>query len=185
MNPIETLKNEHEAVRLTLRILDTIVAGAEKTGTVSRPEHLEMLLEFFRVFVDTCHHGKEEALLFPALEAAGIPREGGPIGVMLNEHERGREHVRGMKAALTRVQDGESTAVTDLAQHARAYIQLLDQHIEKENNVLFAMAAQHLPAARLNQLNGEFEKIETEKIGAGRHEAFHRMLDELKNVYLG
>jgi hemerythrin-like domain-containing protein len=185
MNPIETLKNEHEAVRLTLKILDTIVTDAERTGTVPRPEHLEQLFEFFRVFVDTCHHGKEEALLFPALETVGIRREGGPIGVMLNEHERGREHVRGMKSALARVQNGDSDAVSDLARHARAYIQLLDQHIEKENNVLFLMAAQHLPADTLSELNGEFEKIETEKIGAGRHEAFHRMLEELESAYLG
>jgi hypothetical protein len=29
------------------------------------------LLEFFTVFVDKCHHGKEEELLFPAMEQAG------------------------------------------------------------------------------------------------------------------
>jgi hemerythrin-like domain-containing protein len=35
-------------------------------------------MEFLTVFVDKCHHGKEEEFLFPALEAAGIAREGGP-----------------------------------------------------------------------------------------------------------
>lgn len=52
-------------------------------------EPLEQLLNFFRVFADLCHHGKEEQYLFPALEAAGIPRESGPAGVMLAEHAEG------------------------------------------------------------------------------------------------
>jgi hemerythrin-like domain-containing protein len=184
MNPIEMLKNEHDAVRLTLRILDIIVTTAEKSGAVPQPEHLEQLLEFFRVFVDTCHHGKEEAQLFPAMEAVGISREGGPIGVMLSEHERGRGHVQGMNTALKRIKENDPAAIADLSQHARAYIQLLDQHIEKENTILFVMASQHLPATTLNELYEAFEKFETEIIGEGRHEAFHRMLDELKSVYL-
>jgi hemerythrin-like domain-containing protein len=184
MNPIETLKNEHEAVRLTLNILHAIITDAEKTGTVARPDHLEQLLEFFTVFVDTCHHGKEETVLFPAMEKVGFSREGGPIGVMLSEHETGRGHIRGMKAALEKIRNGDSASVSDLALHARAYIQLLDQHIEKENRVLFNLASQHIPEAKLNELNDAFEKIETEKIGEGRHEEFHRMIDHLKGVYL-
>jgi hemerythrin-like domain-containing protein len=36
------------------------------------------MMEFLSVFADTCHHGKEEDFLFPGLEAAGIPNEGGP-----------------------------------------------------------------------------------------------------------
>jgi len=30
----------------------------------------------------------------------------------------------------------------------------------------------------------EFERIETDRIGAGKHEQFHKMLTNLKNVYL-
>ena len=63
------------------------------------PEHLDQLFEFFGVFVDRCHHGKEEALLFPALEAVGIGNNGGPIGVMLRERAWRPD---GPGAALTR-----------------------------------------------------------------------------------
>ena len=48
--------------------------------------HLNQILTFFKVFIDKCHHGKEEIFFFPAFEAAGIPNEGGPIGVMIEEH---------------------------------------------------------------------------------------------------
>ncbi len=94
MKPIEDLKMEHEAVKITLRVLDSICKEAEKTGELAKPEHLEQLIEFFATFVDRCHHGKEEELLFPALEEVGVSREGGPIGVMLKEHQQGRDRCR-------------------------------------------------------------------------------------------
>ncbi|WP_319406765.1 hemerythrin domain-containing protein [uncultured Desulfosarcina sp.] len=184
MNAIEDLREEHEAVRLTLRILDKIIVETSKAGRVPRPGDMDQLLDFFSIFVDTCHHGKEEEQLFPAMEAVGVSRDGGPIGVMLKEHEEGRGHVKAMRAALKRSHEGTTGAVDDLIRHARAYIQMLEQHIQKENRVLFPMAIRHLSTAKLNELNDGFEKIETDKIGTGRHEAFHRMLDSMKSVYL-
>jgi hemerythrin-like domain-containing protein len=98
---------------------------------------LDQLIEFFIVFVDKCHHGKEEELLFPALEAIGVQRDGGPIGVMLAEHQQGREYVQKMNEAFSQYNEGDRAAATKLAKNARAYIALLRQHIDKENNVLF------------------------------------------------
>jgi hemerythrin-like domain-containing protein len=97
---------EHEAVRLTLRVLDRICQKIERSEKLGDSQHVDQLLEFFTVFVDKCHHGKEEELLFPALEKVGVNRDKG------------------------------------------------------------------------------FELIETEKVGPGRHEEFHKMLDHLESVYL-
>jgi hemerythrin-like domain-containing protein len=184
MNPIEELIAEHEAVRVTLKILNRIILEIEKTSEANNPKHLEQLLEFFSVFVDRCHHGKEEDLLFPALEEIGVSRQGGPIGVMLNEHQQGREHVIAMKKALTQYSDGGVEAAKTLVKHARSYIELLSQHIDKENGVLFPLASQHLPPAKLIELQKGFDQIETERVGAGRHEAFHRMIKSLEDAYL-
>ena len=52
MNPIEELKTEHEAVRLTLKILNRIRLEIDETGRVAEPEHMEQLFDFFSVFVD-------------------------------------------------------------------------------------------------------------------------------------
>jgi hemerythrin-like domain-containing protein len=183
MNPIEELKNEHRAVEESLRILESLCRKIETQGRIPEPAHIDQLLEFFAVFVDTCHHGKEEAHLFPALEAQGVPREGGPVGVMLAEHVTGRNHIRGMRQALADYKGGRLAAGADFVRHARGYADLLRQHIFKEDNVLFPMANQRLPAEVKNELAKGFERIEEEKVGAGKHEAFHRMLNELAKVY--
>jgi len=184
MQPIEDLKTEHEAVKITLRILDSICSEAENNGEMSNPDHVGQLIDFFKTFVDKCHHGKEEELLFPALEGVGVSREGGPIGVMLEEHRQGRDLVAKMNAALAQHSEGNREAVSDLLQHARAYIVLLTQHIDKENNVLFPMADRHLSREKQAELWDGFETIEKEKIGAGKHEAFHRMIESLESIYL-
>ena len=55
-------------------------------------------VDFIRNFADRTHHGKEEDNLFPALEQHGMPRQGGPVGVMLDEHDQGRGLVSTLKA---------------------------------------------------------------------------------------
>lgn len=184
MNAIKELLTEHEAVRMTLKILERITNEIDKTEKISEPKHLKQLFEFFSVFVDKCHHGKEEELLFPALETVGISRKGGPIGVMLNEHQQGRDLVAKMKSALSQYLNGDTGAAQKLKVSADAYIALLNLHIDKENNVLFPMAERHLSENKLAELKKGFDKIEKDKIGTGKHEEFHRMLDILEGVYL-
>ena len=79
-------------------------------------------------------HGKEEKVLFPKLMQAGIPMNGGPLGVMLYEHEQGRQLVRNMEQAL------DDKHFADFALYANRYAHLLEDHIAKEDNVLFAKA---------------------------------------------
>ena len=81
MKATDQLRDEHEGILVMLAILDRVSAKLKEEGSLNE-EHFEGMLDFFRVFVDRCHHGKEEDLLFPAYEAAGIPNENGPIGAM-------------------------------------------------------------------------------------------------------
>src|SRR4030042_209742 len=183
MVPTEELKQEHQGILLMLRVLDRVAAKIE-SGAKTEVDHLERMVEFLRVFADRCHHGKEEDLLFPAMEKAGIPRERGPIGVMLLEHEGGRGYIRVMVDALARNKKGESAALQDFAKGARNYINLLTQHIQKEDQVLFPMGERVLPKEIQAKLAEGFEKIEMERIGAGTHEKFHKLLEELEKKNL-
>src|SRR3990172_610209 len=123
-----TLRKEHEAI---LKMLDATEAAAQRLeqGERLRPETLAGLLEFFRLFADRCHHGKEEDLLFPLLESKGLPRSGGPIGVMLSEHEQGRPLVRQMADAAEAYGGGAAEAGGRRGQGAPRCFFLLLPHI--------------------------------------------------------
>jgi hemerythrin-like domain-containing protein len=141
-------------------------------------------MEYFSVFVDTCHHGKEEDLLFPAMEKIGVSKNNGPIGVLLHEHQLGRAYVNGMKDALFAYKKGNNEALNEFSKNAKCYITLLNEHIHKEDNVLFPLAEKHLTDKKQAELYEGFEKIEAEKIGIGKHDEFHEMLDQLEDAYL-
>ena len=76
MKPTEQLNEEHQAIKLMLRILGKLESKLE-AGEAINPQHLEQILEFITVFTDECHHGKAEQLLFPALEEVGIRKKVG------------------------------------------------------------------------------------------------------------
>ena len=182
MKATEDLVEEHHAVLVALKILGKVAAAiGEKDGQA--PGHLEQLLDFFKGFVDRCHHGKEEDVLFPELERRGVRRDGGPIGVMLAEHEIGRGHVRAMTERLQALRSGDAGAVVGIGEHTVAYREMLEAHIQKENNVLFPMADRLIDGAVAERLAEQFEVIERERVGEGKHEAYHAMLHGLKEAY--
>jgi hemerythrin-like domain-containing protein len=95
MKATRQLMDEHEGIKLMLNIIGNICQRLDNKEEIDS-KTFDQVIEFLKVFVDKCHHAKEEELLFPALEKAGIAKEGGPIGMMLQEHEEGRNLVKSM-----------------------------------------------------------------------------------------
>jgi hemerythrin-like domain-containing protein len=184
MKPTEELMKEHNAILTMLQILEAVCQKLEAGLDVSVAD-MENMLTFFKEFADGCHHRKEESLLFPQMEQAGIPRERGPIGVMLAEHDLGRKYIREMNDGLKSYKTaGDREGLRRFITSARAYANLLTLHIDKENNVLFPMADQCLDAKTQAFLSQGFETLEREEVGVGRHEEFHEMLRRMKQAYL-
>lgn len=151
-SPTDVLRDEH---RVILRALDVLDGAAGRVmGGAALPEGWwDDLIGWLRAFADRNHHAKEEKSLFPAMAKAGVPCEGGPIGVMLEEHEQGR-------ALIQRMAAGEPA---QRATAARQYGQLLRDHIDKENGILFPLADAVLDEQAQRALEREFEVVETEQ----------------------
>jgi hemerythrin-like domain-containing protein len=179
----EQLKKEHDAIETMLKILEVVIKKLQ-AGEKADPKHLGEIVEFFQGFADRCHHGNEEEIFFPALEMAGIPKEGGPIGVMLHEHDQMRAHMSGLAGAVERYRSGDAGTADGIVRHANDYAALLQRHIDKENQVLFKMAEVHLSPDEEKELADRFEVMETEKLGAGTHEKLHAVLERLEGIYL-
>jgi hemerythrin-like domain-containing protein len=173
MTPTEELKHEHDIILLVLQ-------GAEKQAALRAPkqDNLNELVDFFANFVDRCHHAKEERHLFPEMEERGVQRQGGPIGVMLSEHSDGRALVAAMKEKLTDWHL-DTKILDEIKAHLLGYVNLLRLHIDKENNILFPMADKILTADDQSHLSDAFAKVESEEIGEGVHEEYHKMAHRL------
>jgi hemerythrin-like domain-containing protein len=167
----EALKEDHRVIEKVLEVLEKLTVDPIALDAWDKA------IDFIRNFADRCHHLKEEKVLFPALEEKGIERVGGPIGMMLMEHEEGRGYVRAMAEALKR--EGGVPPRTVLVENARAYISLLREHIRKEDEILFNMADEVLSLEEQKRLLREFEEHEAKEIGHGIHEKYLKIAEEL------
>ncbi len=181
MKATEILKNEHRVIERMLSVLHNLCERAEKEEKINTHD-AEKILEFFKIFADKCHHGKEENMLFPEMEKAGIPKEGGPIGVMLFEHTEGRKLIKGMEEAILNIKN-EKDSNKEFIEKARSYINLLKEHIYKEDNILFEIANIHLNNETQFKLAEKFEKFEKEEIGEGVHDKFHELIHKMEKIY--
>jgi hemerythrin-like domain-containing protein len=172
----ELLSDEHRVIERVLNVLEKLT---QNSGQASL-QTWKKALDFVRGFADQCHHLKEEKLLFPLMEEHGIPNEGGPIGMMLMEHEEGRSYVRSMLAAVGMLEAKNAAGSEALVEGARAYIRLLREHIQKEDDILFRMADEVIPAARQKELLRSFEEHEAQEMGTGVHEKYLALAQELE-----
>ena len=179
MKATDTLMEEHRVIE---RVLEVLQVGADKleSGEPIRPEFFLDAADFIKGFADGCHHKKEEGVLFPKMEQQGIPSQGGPIGVMLSEHQMGRVYTKSMREGAERLLAGDGTAQAEVVKSARNYVELLQQHIFKEDNILFPMANRVIPPAEQEQVWEDFEHVEHEETGEGVHEKYLALAEKLE-----
>jgi hemerythrin-like domain-containing protein len=178
-NPTQDLKNEHAGIQIMLRIMEKI-SGKLKKGEEIPQDHLNRIHEFLKTFADKCHHGKEEGILFP--ELTKNPQILPLINQLLGEHKTGRDYIRGIGESLEIYSPGSADAI-HIAVNMEGYIALLTRHIETENKQLFPIADHQIPEQLKKELVERFEQLEREVIGIGRHEEYHRWLEELSKTY--
>jgi len=163
------LRKEHESVLFVIKILDKMLSAGKKDTSV-KVKYYNEVLYFFKVFVDQCHHGKEEKYLFEELFKSGLPKKEGLLEELIHEHDIGRDYISAMNISL---KSGEMSlfhfAVVE-------YMEMIKQHIEKENNDLFKKADKLLDDEKQEELYSKFERHEEEVIGHGVHEELHSMI---------
>ncbi|HZP36383.1 MAG TPA: hemerythrin domain-containing protein [Methylomirabilota bacterium] len=167
-SPTSTLRQEHRVILRALALLE--VAAARQDGGPPLPDGLwEELLDWFHVFADRTHHAKEEQCLFPALGDAGVPAQGGPVGVMLDEHTEGRALLQALVAGPAERREAL----------ARRYGELLRAHIDKENGVLLPLAEVVLDPQTQQRVARGFEDVETQQGPAAVLEHAEAVVDRL------
>lgn len=139
----QALVHEH---RLILRMLDLLEKRAQLTAS-GRYDNWAFYLDgvgFIRNYADRFHHAKEEDVLFKALVENGMPKQNSPVGAMLLEHDHGRQFVRGMEQAAREAVAGIERN-KEIAFNALGYVELLREHIAKEDGILYPLAERVLP----------------------------------------
>lgn len=162
-----SLRRDHELIEKVVKAMESTVQLL-KDGKQIPESILLPVIDFSKNFTDVCHHSKEEKSLFPALEQAGLPKNMGPIAMMLIDHERSREIGTQMEqSAKEYLSSGDSSKlITDMQQ----YVEHITEHLWKENNKLFMMAEARLQyvAQKVDKELGEIEESKLNDLGKSR-----------------
>ena len=177
MSPTESLRKDHALIEKMINALQTI-SSLLSNGKQIPESILNQAVDFSINFTNTCHHGKEEESLFPALENKGMPREGGPIARMLYQHQITKNLAESIiKSTKNYVSYGD---YKELVKDIDNYVQHVSLHLSKENQRLFAMADIILKDQE-NQVNNNLTEVEQDKldrIGSSR-EHYEKLIDNI------
>ena len=184
MKATEILMSEHQVILRMIAALEKATDLLE-AGQPVPPQLFIEASDFIKGFADGCHHKKEEGVLFKAMGENGMPSSGGPVAVMLAEHEAGRAFNRGMRAAAEKLAAGDPSAAQEVIRNARGYAALLTQHIAKENQVLFPMADKVIPVGKHAAVMEGFEHVEHEETGEGVHEKYLALVAQIEKEVSG
>lgn len=182
MKPTNRLMDEHRVIEQVLDCLqamtDQVEAGEELDVYGAR-----LAVDFLRNFADGCHHDKEEAYLFPMLEARGFSPEQGPTGVMRSEHDEGRRMTREIAQAIDDASEGDPQAGKRFVASALSLVALLHEHIQKEDHCLFPMADRALSDFDQRALMDQFESVERDEGSVGVCEHWLAIADQLADRF--
>jgi hemerythrin-like domain-containing protein len=183
MGPIEILIEEHNAVKVLLNVLEVMCGRLEAKQKVDA-DHIQGAVHVIRNFADKAHHLKEEDLLFPAMESAGVSRAKMLLEEITTEHDLGRGYVRGISDALLPYSIGDDSAGHVIRENARKYVALMISHIGKEEEIVFPLAESHLSETAMDELALAFERVDRDVIGKEKRDEFQRILSTLRAAYL-
>jgi len=176
MKSTKLLMEDHEIILEALHVLDAMTIEMVQKQKVDFND-IRSILAFLREFSDGWHQVKEEAILFPALIQCGMNVFEGPLNVMTYEHERERALTAAMADALKRNHND------DFVLNAHRYIELLRQHIEKENYIFFEIADSTLSDEEDARIVEAMQEFESTRVGVPPRERLRLAIENLASKY--
>ena len=144
MSGIDLLIEEHKYVIRMLGVIRKACLNFMDNKEINYDD-FEKMISFVREFADGHHHKKEEVFLFNQMvENLGETGKNVITHGMLVEHDLGRSYMRNLEEALNKYKNGQMEAKLDIVANAVSYTNLLENHIHKEDNVIFNFAKRSL-----------------------------------------
>ena len=154
MKPTKILSEEHKNIIKIIGALNKECDSLE-SGKPLDKEFFIKAVDFIKNYADKFHHAKEEDILFKEFNKS--QSHCNPTEQMLYEHDLGRNFVKGMEQA------SKENNKKKLMENARGYSQLLQEHIYKEDNILYPMADEALNEKTQKSMLEKFKKLEKNK----------------------
>jgi hemerythrin-like domain-containing protein len=175
MKPIGPLMWEHRLIEQMIPLIQNEIGNIRTSGRADAV-FIEKAVDFFRTYADRTHHGKEEDILFKALE--NKPLSGDLVKTMeelMNEHVIARTNVRAVLDAREEYLHGNKSSLTPILNGLTNLINLYPQHIEKEDKRFFFPVMSYFTDLEQDKLLSDFWEFDRRMI----HEKYQNVMEQL------
>lgn len=157
MFPVSVLMMEHRLIERMVWLLSSELERIRGTG-IPDPEFLFVAIDFMSNYVDRCHHGKEERILFGHLTAKPLSADHRQImRELVGEHAAGREAAATLAETRSRFCGGDYGAITGITGALETLIELYPRHIAKEDNQFFLPSMEYFTEEEKSAMLKEFD----------------------------
>lgn len=179
MRATEILKHEHQVILAVMDAAERELRSIHVTGKITT-DNVEKIIDFGRIFIESCHNAKEEEYLLPKMQERGDVGNIGLFKAIVDEHAEGRRLLQLAARDLTPAKTcAYPSFVANVTSNLKAYVQLLRTHIDKEDRVLFPLADRLFSPDDQKTILESFDKHEKEEVGLGVHEKYLQLAHEL------
>ncbi|MBT96751.1 MAG: hemerythrin domain-containing protein [Candidatus Pacearchaeota archaeon] len=149
------LSDEHKNI---LRLTKLIEKECESGENINKDFFIKAIY-FIRNYADKFHHAKEEDILFKELLKDSVQGKlpCNPIEQMLHEHEEGRNFIKETEIGI------RENNTKKIIENITGYVNLIREHIYKEDNILYPMADGVLDKKTEQSILNRFSKAEKMK----------------------
>ena len=174
MKCIGPLMIEHRLIERMVRLLDVERHRMTDASAVDT-ELMAAGVDFFRIYADRTHHGKEEDILFRELAAKSLSdEEQQMMQRLIQEHVWARQTVGKLAAANDRYRRGETMALETIIYELGRIIEFYPRHIEKEDKHFFIPVMDYFSEAEQQAMLDGFREFDRKMI----HEKYTRVVEE-------
>ncbi|MHB8842486.1 MAG: hemerythrin domain-containing protein [Candidatus Aquicultor sp.] len=160
MSPIDLLLAEHKLIWRMVAHTDRELARMQTTGQAD-PTFLDISADFFRVYTDICHHGKEEHILFSELATKPLSAELSTImDHLILQHEHLRQVVKELIAANERYEHDSKEAFQDIERILLAINTFYPKHLRTEEEHFFPFVMAYLSTQESDAMAKAFPQFD-------------------------
>ena len=158
-HPITILKDEHKIIKRNLKKLKRILEKLKTAGSFEKARHqINTLKELSHFFLETeKHHQREEEAIFPRLIAHGVTE---PPEIFKEDHVEFKTKKKSLFEITMNAQTKDfKEFVEALSPLIEFLVKNLDEHIYKEDNILYPMSLETLEKDEWKDVRKKFDAI--------------------------
>ncbi len=174
MKPRGPLMIEHRLIEKMIGLMNREIGRIQANGKI-RSDFITAAVDFLRTYADRTHHGKEEDILFQALEKKDLSKKDqNDMNDLIAEHKKARQTVSELVEAEDATRRGDKSSLKTAMEKLNTLVNFYPLHIRKEDEEFFPNTEKYFSEQEQQKMLGAFGEFDRQMI----HEKYRKVVED-------